>query len=91
MNVLDHILCGHRHDSKVEDKSRFSREFDTQNRLRRLGNEVYGKGKRIWTGKVWKISHSVDDVIGITKTGKPSKTVEMITDAAGRIKTMYPL
>lgn len=91
MDVLYHILCGHRHDSQVEDKSRFLREFSTKQSLRRLGNEAYGKGQKTWTQDVWKITYTFDDIIGKTKTGRPTRTLEMIVDAAGRVKTMYPL
>lgn len=91
MDVLDHILCGHRHRFGKPGKSHLSKELSNHSAIRRIGNEVYGKGKRIWKEAYWEISHTFKKPIGRTRGNKPAYTVQLRVGSDGLIRTIIVL
>jgi len=88
---LDHIKEGHWHNSTKPNKSKFLKSIDEKG-LENLINEAVHKsqGWRIDKGS-FVLEVDMGRIIGLDPTGKATRMLRIVADAAGNVISAYPI
>lgn len=89
-SVLLHVRRGHFFDSSLPYKSKFYAAIGNKE-LTKMVRKAIKVGSILPHGRGAKIIFNVGKEIGVSRrTGRPTRSIEIIVDKLGNIKTVYP-